>query len=178
MAYRKTVSFSDIAILMFTTIYISLCLAHVNMINEEPYGAFLIVYMCVGAFMTDSGAFFIGKFFGKKKLMPEISPKKTVEGSIGGIVTAMVSFVIYALVLMFVFDFRINWLSFMGIGFVSTFLAQAGDLFASMIKRELNLKDYGSIMPGHGGILDRLDSLIFVAPLVYYFNLIFPVIMK
>lgn len=178
MAYRKTVSFSDISILMFTTIYISLCLAHVGMVNEGPFGAFLIVYMCVGAFMTDSGAYFVGKFFGKRKLLPEISPKKTVEGSIGGIITAMVSFGIYAVILMFMFGFKINWLSFMGIGFISTFVAQAGDLSASMIKRELNLKDYGSIMPGHGGILDRLDSLIFVAPLVYYLNLIFPVIMK
>ncbi len=176
MAYRKTVSFSDISILLFTTIYVSLCLAHISMVNEGAFGAYMIVYMCVGAFMTDSGAFFAGKFFGKHKLLPEISPKKTIEGSIGGIIVAMLSFVVYALILIFVFNFKINWFSFMGIGFVSTFLAQAGDLSASMIKRELNLKDYGSIMPGHGGILDRLDSLIFVAPVVYYLTVVFPVI--
>lgn len=175
--YHKTIKFSDISILLFTTIYISLSFAHVRLLKEGDYGNFMIFVILIGAFMTDSGAYFFGRFFGKHKLLPDISPNKTVEGAIGGILTTLISFAVFGLVVTHYFaPVQPNWWRLMLMGFLSAVAAQFGDLSASMIKRELNLKDYGEIMPGHGGILDRTDSLIFVAPVVYYLNLAFPIL--
>lgn len=176
VCYHKTIKFSDIAILLFTTLYISLMLAHIRLIRDMEYGNFLLYPVFIGAFVSDTGAYFTGSFFGKHKLLPEISPHKTVEGAIGGIVACVLGFVIYGLVLTWGFHLTVNWVSIFVIGTASSLAAQMGDLSASMIKRELNIKDYGSIMPGHGGILDRFDSVIFVTPVVYYLMYVLPII--
>jgi len=129
-----------------------------------------LVYIFYSLFLiwaTDSGAYFIGKSIGKKKLWPEISPNKTVEGSIGGIVCAMVVGALFAIFS----EIPTNFFSLLAITVVLSIFGQIGDLVESAFKRHFNVKDSGNILPGHGGILDRFDSLLFVFPLLHFFHL-------
>lgn len=174
---HKTVKFSDISILLFATLYISMGMLHIRLLHSGSLGLAMVFVALVAAFLTDTGAYFTGYFFGKHKLIPEISPKKTVEGAIGGVVTAVVSLVVYAWILDF-FGIKTNILNIIITGVIASVVSQFGDLSASMIKRELGIKDYGEIMPGHGGVLDRLDSLLFVAPIIYYLNIVLPILSK
>jgi phosphatidate cytidylyltransferase len=116
---------------------------------------------------TDSGAYFIGKAIGKRKLWPEISPNKTVEGSIGGVVCALVVAILFVLFS----NIHATIVSLMAITVVLSVFGQIGDLVESALKRHFNVKDSGTILPGHGGILDRFDSLLFVWPLLHFFHL-------
>ncbi len=174
VTYHKRVSFSDICMLFFTTLYISFGVMFIKRIYSGEFGMQLVFVALISALLTDTGAYFSGYFFGKHKLIPEISPKKTVEGAVGGVIIAVLSLLVYAWILSF-FEVETNLINIAITGFVSSIAAQFGDLSASMIKREYNIKDYGDIMPGHGGVLDRIDSLLFVAPLVFYLNLILPI---
>ena len=130
-------------------------------------GSYLILLAVVGPWISDAGAYFAGRFFGRRLLFPNLSPKKTVEGAVGGLLatTAAVGYFAY------------EFLSFGAVeaalwGAAISAVSQAGDLFESMLKRLLDLKDLGRALPGHGGILDRIDSLLFTAPLVYYLNVL------
>jgi phosphatidate cytidylyltransferase len=128
---------------------------------EDAFFWSILIFTCIWA--TDSGAYFSGRSFGKHKLWPSISPKKTIEGAIGGIVLAIVAAMIFAWV-------RPELLSFadaVGIGFVIAVTGQFGDLIESAFKRFRNVKDSGTILPGHGGILDRTDSWLIVFPIVH-----------
>jgi phosphatidate cytidylyltransferase len=116
---------------------------------------------------TDSGAYFIGKATGKTKLWPEISPNKTVEGSIGGVVSALLVAVLFAIFS----EINATIFTLMAITVVLSIFGQIGDLVQSAFKRHFNVKDSGNILPGHGGILDRFDSLLFVLPLLHFFHL-------
>ena len=119
--------------------------------------------------MADGGGYFIGSYFGKHKLCPTISPKKTVEGLLGGIVFCVASAMIMGLLFQFVFlngKARVNFPALVVIGILDSVISVLGDLSFSLIKRHLKIKDYGSMFPGHGGMLDRCDSIIFTAPLV------------
>ena len=113
------------------------------------------------AFATDTCAYFAGYAFGKHKLIPKVSPKKTIEGSIGGILGSTL------ICLAFGYYFNIDLKVIVILGFLGSIVAQVGDLFASSVKRYVGIKDYGKLIPGHGGILDRFDSVILVAPFVY-----------
>ena len=178
VCYHKSIKFSDIAILLFSTLYITMPLLHIRMIHENANGIFLIYTVFIGAFVSDTGAYFCGRFLGKHKLMPEISPNKTIEGSIGGIVFTLIGFLVFGLILSRGFHFNVNFINAMIVAVLASAAAQMGDLSASMIKREYNIKDYGTIMPGHGGMLDRIDSVIFVAPVVYYMMTVLPIIIS
>ncbi len=132
----------------------------------------LIVVSLSGMFFilawgTDTCAYFTGYFFGKRKLWEEISPKKTIEGAIGGIVGATILAFAFAYVLKPSFMYYA-----IPLGVIGSIVSQMGDLIASKIKRYVDIKDYGHIMPGHGGVLDRFDSIILTAPLVYYYVII------
>lgn len=165
---HKQISFRDISILLFSTLYVTLPLLHIRLVEQMENGKFLIYTVFIAAFMTDTGAYFSGRFLGKHKLIPNISPNKTVEGAVGGVLSSVLGFVIFGWVLLFFFEKQVNWPSLLLISVLTSVIAQFGDLSASMIKREMNIKDYGSIFPGHGGVLDRFDSVIFVAPTIYY----------
>ncbi len=173
---HKQISFRDISILLFSTLYITLPLMHISLVNQMENGKYLIYTVFIGAFMTDTGAYFSGRFLGKHKLIPEISPNKTVEGAIGGVVSSVIGFVIYGGILTVFFAKQLQWTNLFFVSVLVSVLSQFGDLAASMIKREMNIKDYGSIFPGHGGILDRFDSVIFVAPSVYYLVMLLPIL--
>lgn len=137
-------------------------------------GRYFIMLPFVLAFATDIGAYFVGVTMGKHKLCPVISPKKTVEGLVGGIALAIICMVAYSLILQLGFDFQINYFYVIIYGVVGSLTAVIGDLNFSVIKRQTGIKDYGHLIPGHGGILDRFDSVIVVAPLVEALLLIIP----
>ncbi len=176
--YQKVIKFADIAILFFSTIYIALTLSHMWLLYDSQYGRFYIYLIFFGAWLPDSGAFFMGKYLGRHPLAPTISPKKTVEGVFGGYLAGMISFLLYGFVVSGYFGLKVNFWSLLLLSAICATAALIGDLAASLIKRELGIKDYGSIMPGHGGLLDRFDSVIFVAPVVYYYLKFLPVIIK
>lgn len=154
----------------FGFFYAFFLLSHIYLIREFAYGKYLVWLAFIAAFGCDTGAYFVGITFGKHKLIPSLSPKKTIEGSIGGIVTATVISVIYGYWIgnMAAFE-NVNLLLLCGLaGFFGSFLAQIGDLAASAMKRLTNIKDFGKLIPGHGGVLDRFDSVILTAPALYY----------
>ena len=136
---------------------------------------FILLILCF-AWGGDTCAYFAGRAFGKHKLCPVVSPKKTVEGAIGGVAGDLILCLVLTYVFAAVAGVQINWLSlciFLPIGAVASIF---GDLCASIIKRQFGIKDYGNIMPGHGGVMDRFDSWAFVAPLLYIWNIYLPFI--
>ena len=140
-------------------------------VEEHPdFGVFAVVLTLAGAWLADSGAYFAGTFFGKHKLAPVISPKKTVEGVIGGTVCNGVLLLITALVYgkLINKDVTMHYPVIFIAGMMCALVGLLGDLSASVIKRQAGIKDYGKIMPGHGGIMDRFDSVLFVAPFMYW----------
>ncbi len=159
----------DVALTVFSLLYIPFLFSFIKLILSMPNGRILIWFVLLGAFASDMMAYFIGCKFGKKKICPEISPKKTVEGSIAGIIGVIVSYIVLALIMNNFYDYSINIFLVAFMGLVTSIAGQFGDLSASSIKRYCGIKDFGTIMPGHGGILDRCDSILFVAPIVYMF---------
>ena len=124
--------------------------------------------------VPDSGAYFVGRAFGRRRLAPLISPKKTVEGAVGGVISAVAAMLIYGIILRFGFGFEVNFIYAFIYGVLCSVASVVGDLVFSVVKRQVKLKDYGNILPGHGGILDRFDSMVVVAPLVEAFILLIP----
>ena len=157
---------------------IPLCFLHVIMTRRLGFENLDVLVILLGCWITDSCAYFAGYFFGKHKLAPEISPKKTIEGSIGGIVGVSAVMTAYAAIASNIMGLGVNLISASLIGVICGLLSQCGDLCASIIKRENNIKDFGNIMPGHGGVMDRFDSLLFVAPVVYYILCYYPIFIK
>ena len=153
----------------FVTVFLSIFMSYIIKASLE-FGALGALWIFVVAWITDSGAYFVGVTMGKHKIAPHISPKKSVEGSIGGVISTVVCCAVYYLIIVKVgskFDVRVL-LSFMAMGLVGSVISQLGDFVASSIKRDSGIKDYGSILPGHGGLMDRFDSVVFIAPFVYY----------
>lgn len=161
---RSPEAFADFAFTLLPMAYVALPLASVVLLRDGPGGVQWLVLAFGATFATDTGAYFIGRRFGKRKLAPSISPGKTWEGAIGGFVAAVVATLVLAALFGGV---TLNGLESLVLGVLIGVLAQAGDLFESKVKRLAGVKDSGVFLPGHGGILDRLDSLLVVFPLVY-----------
>ena len=134
---------------------------------------YLLILSLTACYSTDTFAYVTGKSIGKRKLCPAISSAKTIEGSIGGIVGSIILATALGILLNWVYNIQVNLIHFIFIGILSGVFSQIGDLTASSIKRYCGLKDFGNIMPGHGGIMDRIDSLLFVLPLVYVYSQLF-----
>lgn len=132
--------------------------------SQTSYGKFLIIFAFIHAFTADSAAYFVGRAFGKHKLAPVISPNKTIEGALGGVAATVVLVEVYALILDLAFGFHVNYLYGILYGILGSTVSILGDLSFSVIKRQMGIKDYGNLIPGHGGILDRFDSMMMVAP--------------
>ena len=144
-------------------------------------GAFFIVFAVGGAWITDAGAYFIGRFLGKHKMAPTISPNKTWEGAAGGIIINVIGLVVISWVYSFFYlkdTGHINYIAVVIYGVLCAVAAIVGDLAMSFIKRSCNIKDFGNIMPGHGGVLDRFDSLLLVAPLLYVMLPLLPIVIR
>ena len=137
-------------------------------------GRYLVYAPFIAAFMSDTSAYFVGRFLGKHKLAPVISPKKTVEGLWGGFAGAILSMLLYCLILQFACNLQVNYLYALIYGLLGSAAGVFGDLSFSAIKRQVGIKDYGNLIPGHGGILDRFDSVIMVAPLFELLVILIP----
>lgn len=144
----------------------------------EPNGRFFVLVPFAVAFISDSFAYLVGMKFGKHKLSPVISPNKSVEGVLGGMIVTIVGMLIYGLVLQLGFQFRVNYLYAIIYAVVGSAAGVFGDLCFSVIKRQTGIKDYGNLIPGHGGILDRFDSMITVAPLMEILLFLIPLATK
>lgn len=160
-------NFVDIAITGFVIIYIIGFIMFIPLIYMSEHGKLLIWYLAISAWGTDTFAYLVGIKFGKHKLTP-ISPKKSIEGSIGGIVGSTLIAIIYTYFINKICNAGISYLEITGIAVVLSVLSQIGDLAASSIKRYVDIKDFGKIIPGHGGMLDRIDSILFIAPFAYF----------
>lgn len=166
-------------VLAFVTFALS-CISYIRTVpsSRDSDGLFYIILAMVSAWIADTGAYFVGSFFGKHKLCPRLSPKKTVEGLIGGIVFS----VVFCLLTGWVYQLCLGdaaSVSYGGIFLLALIcapLSVVGDLFASLIKRICKVKDYGNIFPGHGGMMDRFDSLLFVLPVVYFTARVLPLV--
>lgn len=167
--FTKNPSFKNALLGFIGIFYIGFMLGHILLFDTLIYGEYLIWLVFIVAFSTDTFAYFTGIYLGNKKLCPNISPKKTIEGSVGGIFGSLFTCILYGIYLNKVQNINISMIHFMIIGFFASIISQFGDLTASLIKRNYGIKDFGKIFPGHGGILDRFDSIIFVTPTIYYY---------
>ena len=164
-------SFSLFCRLVFGLFYIGMLGSHLVLLRFLPAGASWLIIASAITASSDTGAYFVGKAMGKRKLCPNISPNKTVEGAIGGVFSGLAAAVFFGLLLLPGF----NWLFLIGAAVLLTIVGIVGDLTESIIKRGTGTKDSGNCLAGHGGVLDRVDSLLFVCPVLFYL-LIFPVL--
>ena len=159
-------SFKDIAYTFIGIFYVVFSIMFVAFINGMKDGKVLIWYAIIAAWGTDICAYFVGKHFGKHKFS-KVSPKKSVEGCIGGTIGAIILILGYTYIANNFWGMNYSYLFVAIIGFILSIIGQIGDFSASSIKRYVDIKDYSNLIPGHGGMLDRIDSLIFLAPFAY-----------
>ena len=177
IASRNPLGLERLGGAFFLAVFIPYFLSAFVRLRAMEHWKFYIIFPLVAAFSSDAFALFAGMAFGKHKLAPKLSPKKTVEGALGGIAGAMAIMVIYGLLAKPLFGMetvRLGAMAFYGLA--GSLISQLGDLSFSCIKREYGIKDFGNILPGHGGILDRFDSVIFCAPLLELLLAFLPVI--
>ncbi len=179
MHYQK-ITYTGLAYAVTGSILISFGMSALPKICSQSVTGTPFYFVTVFAipWMADTGGFFVGSLIGKHKLCPNISPKKTVEGAIGGLIFCIISAVVIGLLFQFVFmpDLKFNFTALILLGLIDAPLSIIGDLSFSLIKRSFKIKDYGTIFPGHGGILDRFDSIIFTAPVIIILNQFIPLV--
>ncbi len=169
--YYPKYRIADIAITAIAPIYVSVFIGFTMLVRAMPEGEWLVWLIFISAWGSDTCAYFAGRWFGKNKLAPVLSPKKTIEGSVGGAIGATLIAMCYLFVYTSVTQPVDGVLSILlggSIVFFAALLSQVGDLAASAIKRDMEAKDFGHLFPGHGGVLDRFDSILFVAPFIYF----------
>lgn len=178
IASHGKLPFEQICITAFSAIVVPLLLSSLTRILIMGYGRYYILVPLVLSFATDSGAYFIGLRFGRHKMAPIISPKKSWEGAVGGVLCAVLCMFLYGLVLDLGFGFEVRYALALLYGILGAGTCILGDLAFSVIKRQTGIKDYGTLLPGHGGVLDRFDSMSLVAPLAECLLLLAPLIVK
>ncbi len=174
---HKEIQYSQIFFVLACMVLVPHAMSTIVLIEEQAgeHSVFFIVMGLCGAWIADSGAYFTGVAIGKHKLCPEISPKKTIEGFVGGIIsTAVVFAAAFFVYNRFIAENpleldAVRYILVAAAGMVCAVIGTVGDLSASMVKRQIGFKDYGKIMPGHGGLMDRFDSVLFVLPTFYMF---------
>jgi phosphatidate cytidylyltransferase len=164
---RKNISTNDIALCFFATVFVTICFTSIIITRALEYGDLIYLMIFIGAWSTDTFAYFTGKLIGRHKFT-DVSPNKTIEGVVGGIVFCALAFVVYGYIIaqLKMFTAEPNYLFLACAGVVTSIIAILGDLSMSAIKRNYGVKDYGTIFPGHGGVLDRCDSVMAVAPVI------------
>ena len=178
LASKAKIGYQKITVCLAGGLLIPFMLTALVRLRSAENGCFLILIPFVLAFLSDTGAYFAGCYLGKHKLAPVISPKKTVEGVVGGVVGAIVGMLLYCFILDIAFGFQANYFYAFVYGALGSVAAVFGDLSFSAIKRQTGIKDYGNLIPGHGGILDRFDSMTVVAPLTEALLILIPVVVK
>ena len=178
MASHVKLTFDKIAMCLVAALVIPYLLTSLVRIHSLRLGRHYIIIPFVMAFMPDTGAYFAGRFFGKHKLAPVISPKKTVEGAVGGVISAVLGMLIYGAVMDLFFHMEVNYIFAAIYGLASAVGSVFGDLCFSVVKRQTGIKDYGNLIPGHGGVLDRFDSMMVVGPLAEALLILIPLVVK
>ena len=155
----------DWGIYLFGILYVGLLLGHYSLLHNLEQGVALVFFVIIVTWLSDTGGFFVGKSLGKHPLAPTLSPKKTIEGLFGGVLFSVIG----GMISHFTFApfFSLGECMILGVGLA--LLGALGDLAESAIKRSVHVKDSGTIIPGHGGVLDRVDSLLFTGPAMYYY---------
>ncbi len=166
---KNSFTFDQVGFVILSSVYVGFGFHYLIMTRDIPeHGLILVFYVLLLIWTTDSGAYFVGRKWGRNKLWPDISPKKTIEGSIGGIVAATIVGTIFY----FFFPIFSSYITALLVIIVASIFGQLGDLVESALKRHYAVKDSGNVLPGHGGILDRFDSLIYVMPILHLLQLI------
>lgn len=164
-------NFVDIALTIFGFLYVAVFFSFIVFVNNKTNGQYLVWIIFICSWVCDTAAYYSGRFLGKggkHKLCPKVSPKKTIEGSIGGLLGSALGCTIYGYVIS-KYGVHIELYHYTIIGILSGVFGQFGDLIASSIKRFVGVKDYSNLIPGHGGILDRFDSILFVSVVAFYY---------
>ncbi|MBQ2062823.1 MAG: phosphatidate cytidylyltransferase [Oscillospiraceae bacterium] len=164
---EDALSFLDVCTMLVSGVAIPLALSCLLRLRLMELGGGLVLIPLVAAFCSDTMALFAGMAFGRHKLAPLVSPKKTVEGALGGLIGGMAGMVLFRIIFFLCTEVQLNILWCVFLGFVGAVMGQLGDLVFSAVKREYGIKDYGRLLPGHGGVLDRFDSVIFAAPVIW-----------
>lgn len=173
------ITFDKICMCIVAGLIVPFLLSSLIRILTMKIGRYVILIPFLVAFGSDAGAYFAGFFFGKHKMAPVLSQHKTVEGAVGGVVAAVVCMLLYALLMdlpFSAFNFQVNYLYAIVYGLFGSLVGIFGDLCFSVIKRQTGIKDYGNILPGHGGILDRFDSMMMIGPLMEVLLLLIPIV--
>ncbi len=153
-----------------TSVYIAFGFSSVVLLRDLFHGQYIYFLAFIIPWVTDTFAYFCGRAFGKHKLIPDVSPKKTVEGSAGGTLFAVLITLLYGFIIGRITEAVPNYIGLAVTAAVVSLLSQCGDLIMSLIKRKFEIKDYGKLFPGHGGVLDRFDSIICTAPFIYFLS--------
>lgn len=161
-------TFIDVAITLIGFLYVGMLFSFIPLVNNKPSGEFLVWLIFIGSWVCDTAAYYSGKYLGKRKLCPEVSPKKTIAGSIGGLLGSALGCGVFGIIVSSYVS-EVQVIHFFLIGTLCGIMGQFGDLVASSIKRYVGIKDYSNLIPGHGGILDRFDSILFNAVVVFYY---------
>lgn len=161
-------NFSDIAITVLGFIYAGVFFSFIPQINSMKYGNYLIWLIFISSWLCDTAAYYTGKYLGKRKLCPEVSPKKTIEGSLGGLLGSIIGCTVFGFIIGS-YGVEISLIHYGIIGLLCGIFGQFGDLVASSIKRYVGVKDYSNLIPGHGGILDRFDSVLFSSVVLFVY---------
>ena len=161
-------TFIDVAVTILGFIYVGILFSFLPMINNKIGGQYLIWLVFIGSWLCDTMAYYSGKYFGKRKLCPKVSPKKTIAGALGGFLGSVIGCGIFGMIVSSYVP-EVSLIHYFLIGALCGFMGQFGDLVASSVKRIVGIKDYGNIIPGHGGVLDRFDSILFNAMVVFYY---------
>lgn len=158
-------TFSGLGLNLFVSVYVGYFFSFVFLLRQLDHGFFFLLLAFLLAWATDIGAYGAGRLWGKHKLAVELSPNKTKEGAVGGLVASM----LVAVIAFIIVPLPVSLSESALLGLLASVAGQIGDLAASAIKRQTGIKDFGNLLPGHGGVLDRFDSFLLIGPLVYYF---------
>ena len=173
---KREIVFSHIMTTLFGGLLIPVMISSLVSMKNMQEGRLIVLLPVISAFVTDAGSFFAGRFLGKHRAFPLISPRKTVEGYVGGIVIGTAAMIVYGFIIFSSTLFEVRFWALILYGIVGAVVTELGDLAFSLVKREFDIKDFGKILPGHGGVLDRFDSMVFAAPAMYLLFSVIPAI--
>ena len=171
---QHILEFGDVSAVFLAVTYVTVSFTSMSLTRYMQNGVYIFSLVFIAAWMCDIFAYFTGRFFGKHKLAPHLSPKKTVEGSLGGILFALIGCMLYGLIVELATDLEARYLVLAALGLVLSVISQIGDLWASLIKREHGVKDYSRMLPGHGGVMDRFDSILAISTVLMAVCILFP----